>query len=546
MVIYGASDGGIPFLVKFALDKVLEADNVSYLYTFPIILILISLVRGFADFGQQYLSAKIGHFVVRDIRNDLNQKLLKLGGDYYLNHPSGDLLARMTGDVLLIKNLLTESLASIIRDVIRVVALAITAIYLDPVLSLIALVVMPVGVTPVVKFGKKIRKLSRIGQDGIGSLGSQLEETINGQKLVKLFNAEGFEIERFSQENNKLTNTLIKSEKIRAFTGPINEVLASLAISGIILYGGFSVMSKARTKGEFIAFLMAVFLLYDPLKKLSKINSSVQQGIAASQRVFEVLDVSLTVFPPINPITIGKNSDVEFKDVTFSYTNKNHEALKNINLVIKEGQKIALVGFSGSGKSTLVDLIPRFIDPTSGVVTVGGIDVKKVDLFALRERVTMVSQHTFLFNDSVYNNIAYANRKASKQDILKACSDAYATDFIEMLPNGIDTVIGQSGYSLSGGERQRIAIARAMLKNSPILILDEATAALDNQAERMVQLALERLESNRTTLVIAHRLSTVQSADQIIVLKSGVIVESGKHSELLLAGGEYSHLHSFN
>lgn len=551
MVLFGATDGGIPFLVKYVLDGVFTRKDAALLPWIPVFLIAFACLRAAADFGQQFLMARIGHWVVRDIRNDFNRHLLKLSPDFFIANSSGQMVTGITSDVLLVRTLLTDSVAAVLRDCIRIIALLAAAFYLDPLLAVIAFVVFPIGIWPVYRFGRKLRKLSKQGQDAIGGLSAILSESMLGNRVVRIFGREKFEAERFERENQALTRTFIRSEKVRALVGPINEVLASIAISGVILYGGFSVLSGVRSQGDFIAFLLSVFLLYDPFKKLSRINAVVQQGIAGAQRIFEVLDVEPSVQNPQEPVPLGPRNTIEFDNVSFRYRTVNKggaceseaQALSNINLRIEEGKKVAVVGFSGSGKSTLVDLIPRFMDPQAGEIRIGGVPITRVLVSQLRARIAMVSQHTFLFNDSVYNNIAYGNPNASRQDIERAAQVAFADGFIRALPHGYETILGESGMTLSGGERQRIAIARALLKDAPILILDEATASLDNRSEREVQSALESLEKGRTSIIIAHRLSTVRDADLVVVMAEGRIVEQGTHSELLERGGEYSKLH---
>jgi subfamily B ATP-binding cassette protein MsbA len=408
-------------------------------------------------------------------------------------------------------------------------------------------VFFPLAGFPIAKIGKKMRKLSKRGQDAIGQLSALFQESMQGHRVVKIFCREEFEQRRFERGNHDLTQTFIKSERVRAFAGPINEILASLAISGVLLYGGYSVISGARTAGGFMAFLVSVFLMYEPFKKLSRVNATVQQGLSGAQRIFEILDTKPTILDPEKPVGLGLGKTIELRGVSFEYPSistgeRSVSALKDVSLVIPEGKTVALVGFSGSGKSTLVDLLPRFIDPTGGSVTIGGVNLKDLRLSDLRSAIAMVGQHTFLFNDTVYNNIAYGNPEASREEVLRAAKAAYAVDFIERMPEGFETQVGEGGMSLSGGERQRLAIARAILKNAPILILDEATASLDTRAEREVQMAIEELVKGRTTLVIAHRLSTIRDADTIVVMSDGMIVEQGSHDELMRKGGEYSRL----
>lgn len=543
MVIFGATDGALPLLVKEFLDGVFASQNKNMLYALPVILLALALIRAASGFFQEFLMAKIGHNIVKDIRNKLHQHLLKLNPDYYARNSSGNLLARFTSDVLLIKDLLTRSSSSVIRDTIRIIALVIAAIYLDSRLALIALVAFPVAIIPIYNFGRRIRKLSKKGQNEIGMISSLIQETVAGNRVIKLFNQETLEQQKFENNNAQLTKTFIKSEKVQALSNPVNEILAVLAICGVILYGGHAVMSGARSQGEFIAFLVSIFLLYDPFKKLSKVYHQMQQGASGAERIFEVLDSEPAVQEKDSVINFPDDIKIEFKNVSFSYPETEEKALKNINLSIAAGQKVALVGFSGSGKSTLADLLPRFIDPTEGQVLIGNQDLRDLKLTDLRQKIAMVNQSTFLFNDTVFNNISYGTPAASKEAVEKAAHAAYAHGFIMNLPKQYETFIGEDGATLSGGERQRIAIARAILKDAPVLILDEATAALDNQSENEVQKALEELESGRTALIIAHRLSTIRNADLIVVMEKGQIIETGTHDQLLTKQGAYMKLH---
>jgi subfamily B ATP-binding cassette protein MsbA len=473
---------------------------------------------------------------------------LALSPDFFVRHSSGELLSRVTSDVLLVRTLLTDSTASIIRDTLRLIALVVSCVYLDPTLSLLAVIFFPIAGIPIARLGKRMRKLSRRGQEAIGALSSLFQESLQGHRVVKIFCREDFEQERFERGNRDLTRTFVKSERVRALAGPINEVMASLVISGVLLYGGYTVIAQSRTSGEFMAFLVSVFLMYEPFKKLTRVNATVQQGLAGAQRIFEIIDTIPSIQDPPQPEALPERFDLELVDVTYEYPKRaqddeTSEALQSISLSIPQGRKVALVGFSGAGKTTLVDLIPRFIDPTQGAVLLGGVDLRRLRLVELRSKVAMVGQHTFLFNDTVYNNIAYGNPQASDEQVVSAARAAFAYEFVMKLPQGFQTRLGEGGMTLSGGERQRLAIARAILKDAPILILDEATASLDNRAEREVQMAIQALEKGRTTVVIAHRLSTIRDADIIVVMSAGRIVEQGAHDELLARGGEYSRLH---
>jgi subfamily B ATP-binding cassette protein MsbA len=543
MILFGASDGAIPFIIKKLLDDVFGTHNATLLYILPVFLIGYALFRAVVDFGQQYLAAKVGHSVVKDIRNEVNDHLLGMSAGFFWDNSSGALVSRVTNDVLLIRSLMTDVLAALLRDSVRVIALVGAALYLDPVLALIALIGFPLGFYPVYRFSRKLRRLSRAGQEILGRLSELLQESVLGQRVVKSFNREAYEQERFQSRNQELTGTLLRSEKIRALSGPINEVLAMLAIAAVIVYGGFSVMQGTRTEGDFIAFLVAVFLMYDPYKKLSRMNSALQQGLAGAERIFEVLDMQSPVREVENPRSLTSANTITFDAISFRYRPGLRYVLEDINLTVPEGKTVALVGLSGAGKSTLVDLVPRFIDPTEGAVRIGGVDIREVGLRELRSRIGLVSQHTFLFNDTVLNNIVYGKDGATRAEIEAAAEAAHALHFIRELRNGFDTIIGEGGYTLSGGQRQRIAIARAILKDAPILLLDEATAALDNRSEAEVQAALKRLQEGRTVLVVAHRLSTIVNADLIVVMQAGKIIEQGTHTELLARRGAYAHLH---
>ena len=553
MVFYGATDGLVPFLIRSILDDVFGQNHPEMLYVLPLYVILFAIVRGGFGFLQSYLSTCVGHNIVRDIRNKVHEHLLTLSSNYFDKNGTGNLISRITNDTLVVRYAITDVLVTALRESVRIVSLLCAAIYLDPVLGFIAFLVFPLGILPVLKFGKKVRKLSRVGQDQFGGLTGVLNESILGHRVVQAFHRESYEAQKFAAENEILTRTFRKSERYGALSAPTNEILASIAISGVLLYGGMSVIKQVRTQGDFIAFITAMFLLYEPLKRLGRINNAYQSALSSGERILEVLDAESEIKELPNALVLSKEAQrVEFNNVSFAYEAQDasgvdasevSQALKDVSLVIEPGETVALVGMSGGGKSTLMNLLPRFYDPCSGEVRIGGIDIRNYTLKSLRESIAIVGQQPFLFNDSIANNIRYAKPDASLDEVKEAATHAFANDFIERQPNGYDTVVGEQGLRLSGGERARIAIARALLKDAPFLILDEATASLDSESESIVQRSIDYLMMHRTVLVVAHRLATIRKADRIAVLVHGRIVELGTHQELLDKGGEFAKLY---
>ncbi len=438
----------------------------------------------------------------------------------------------------------SRALAGVFKDLFQVFGLIGVVLYLNWKLALIAIVFIPLAFIPVAHFGRKFRKLSTTNQQTVAEVSNILHESITGHKIVKAFGMEHYEIKRFSDTVDRLFNIIVKDIKNNSLQGPIMELLGGLGITAIIWYGGHQVITGQSTPGVFFSFLTAIIMIYNPIKGVSNINSAVQQGLAAARRIFDLLDIKSTIQDKPGAIPLPPfQKTIEFHNVSFSYDGK-AEVLKNINLTVQYGEVLALVGTSGGGKTTLVNLLPRFFDVTKGSILIDGTDLRDVTMKSLRAQVAIVSQQTILFNDTVKNNIAYGDPTRSDEEIIAAAKAAHAYDFIRELPNGFDTVVGESGARLSGGQQQRLSIARALLKNASILILDEATSALDTESEREVQTALENLMKDRTTFVIAHRLSTIKNADRIIVIQDGGIVEEGRHEDLLAANGAYTKLHT--
>jgi subfamily B ATP-binding cassette protein MsbA len=543
MLIYSTTGGGVTYLTKRVFDDVFSSRDQTALTLLPFAIIAVFALRGFASFGESYLMAYIGGRVVTDIRNTVHNHIQSLSLSFFHRHPTGELISYVTNEVNAAAASLTGTVVSLMRDTTSVIALTIAAFVMDPWLALIAFIAFPASVLPLMNVAKKIRRFAKRGQATLGGFLGLMQETIQGVRIVKAFGMEEYERARFRKESERLFKLSLRMSRIRALMPPTMELLAAFAIGGVVWYGGFSVIHGGRTQGQFMAFMAAMFLMYQPFKKLAGSNTSIQQGIVAAERVFEILDTKSDIEErPDAQLAPRFSRQIEFHDVSFGYERK--LVLKHIDLRIRAGEMVALVGVSGVGKSTLADLIPRFYDVTSGKITIDGVDIRDVTLGSLRSQIGIVTQHTFLFNDTVKNNIAYGDRSKDIDHIIAAAKAAYADGFITAMPQGYDTVVGEMGVKLSGGERQRLSIARALLKDPPILILDEATSSLDSESEKLVQEALERLVAQRTTLVIAHRLSTIRKADRIVVLVNGTIVEEGSHEELLAQKAEYNKLYT--
>jgi ATP-binding cassette, subfamily B, bacterial MsbA len=542
MLFVSAATSGSAFLVKPVLDDVFFKKDLVMLKLIPLAIIGIFLLKGVFDYGQAFLMSYVGQRIIADLREKIYNHIQSLSLSFFTRNPTGVLMSRILNDVNMIQGAVTDAVTGLLKDCFTLIGLVAVIFYRDWFLASVALVVFPVAVYPMVKFGKKLRSYSTRSQSAMANITTILLESITGTRIVKAFNMEDHERKRFAKENRRLFGILIKSVRVRAISHPLMEFLGGLGIAFIVFYGGRSVIRGEATPGTFFSFLAALLMLYEPVKRLSGINNTVQQGLAAAVRIFEVLDTVPEIRDqPKAQVLTRVSQAIEYRDVSFKY--EDDWVLKNINLHIKVGEMVAFVGASGGGKTTLVNLLPRFYDVTSGKVLIDGVDIRELTAESLRSKIGIVTQTTILFNDTVRSNIAYGKIDQPFEEVVKAAQAAYSHGFIQNLPKGYETVIGEQGVKLSGGERQRISIARALLKNAPILILDEATSSLDSESEIEVQKALEYLMQGRTTLVIAHRLSTIRKADRIMVISNGTIVEEGTHEELLAKEGEYKKLY---
>ena len=536
--------GAYAYLARPVLDDIFISKNMQMLIVIPLILLTLSLLKGVFTYAQAYLMNYVGLRVVADVRDQLYEHMINLPLAFHITNASGRLLARVLDDVHLFQEAVSGMFKDAIQQSLTILVLVGVIFYQNWQLAILAVVVLPLSLYPMLRLGKRLRKIAVTGQERIADLAALIKESLTGIRVVKACVQEAFEAARFHDVNIKYFRATMKGAQVAAFTSPVMEFVGSLGVAAVVWYGGYLVIQDVMTPGAFASFLTATFLLYNPIRRLAHANNTIQRALAAAQRIFAVLDEQAEhVCDHGQRVLPTMKGRIELRGVTFYYACTETPALSCIDVQAEAGEIVALVGHSGSGKTTFVNLIPRFYDPTDGTIYFDSCDIRDVSLQSLRQQIGMVSQDVLLFEGTIRSNIAYGRDSLRMDEVVAAAEGAYAHNFITQLPDGYDSIIGENGIKLSGGERQRIAIARAMLRNPRVLILDEATAALDSESEQMVQLALANLMKGRTTFVVAHRLSTVRRADRIVVLNQGRIVETGGHEALLYRDGVYAQLH---
>lgn len=543
MTLTAACQGAVVKSLEPLLEEVFEKKDPVMMKLAPALVLLLFSAKGIFNLLQTYFMSKLGNVIVNGLRIRLFAHLQTLSLSFFNRHSSGVLISRVMNDVAQIQNAVGSVTTSLVKEALTAIFLLLVLFNDFPKLTLISLGALPLALYPIIVMARRLKRLAIKGQIIAGELTARLSETLRGIKVTQAYNMSRYEVGRFEKECGRSVDNLMRAVVVRSMASTLMEILGGLCVAVILWYAGYSIVREELTVNKLIVFIAGLLFMYEPLKRLANTNNGLQNGLAAAQRVFEILDTKPDIVSPPDGLVLTRaRGELEFKDLSFAYEPQ-RPVLRGINLKVPKGKMVALVGPSGAGKTTLANLVPRFYDPREGAILLDGRDLRSLDLESLRAQVAVVNQEVILFDDTVRHNIAYGRLSATDEDIRAAAEAAYAHEFIERLPGGYDEVIGESGCRLSGGQRQRLAVARAILKNAPVLILDEATSALDTESEKYVQKALDNLMVGRTSLVIAHRLSTVRHADLIVVLEKGRIKEQGAHQELLAARGLYYNLY---
>ena len=540
MMVAAAMAGMLAKQMEPIIDQIFVAGNQTMLWSVALVVIGAFTLRGFATYGHTVILNRVGQGIVTDVQKDVFARLVRADLVFFHEHPSGQLISRMISDTVLMRGAVSDSLTGLGKNLFTLSALLIVMFYQDWQLALVAFVVFPLAAVMVARLGKKLRRVAASAQAETGNFSTLLGQAFSGIRHVKAYGMEAHEEARVGASADSIFRLMCKAFRVSALAIPVTEILSGVAIGALVVYGGHQVIAGTSTAGKLFSFITAFLMAYDPIRRTAKLNGTLQVGLAAAERIFAICDIPSDIVnrPDAKAMTVSSPS-IDFDHVSFSYRDGT-AALTDICLKIPAGKKVALVGRSGAGKSTILNLIPRFYDVTAGAIRIDGVDIRDVTFESLRSSMALVSQENVIFDDTVRANIAYGRPSATEADIIESAKAAAAHEFILALPAGYDTRLGEQGLRLSGGQRQRIAIARAFLRNAPILLLDEATSALDADSERQIQAALERLQQGKTTIIVAHRLSTVQNADIIYVLRDGKVAEMGTHDTLLKNGGIYA------
>ena len=544
MVVVAASTAGLAYLMDPVVNEVFVAQRADLLWMIGVAVFTTFTVKGLATYVQSASMIGAGQRILRDMQVRLYRHILQLDLAQVAGVPSGTLMTRFTTDIVMMRQAVSNALAGIGRDSLSVVFLVAVMFYQDWRLALIAFVVFPIAVIPITRLGRRLRRATTDTQSGMGAMVSHIAESLTGLRLIKTFRLEQTEADALAQRAEHVLGHVVRAERTKAIASPLMETLGGVAVTIVIVYGGWRVIGGETSAGAFFSFITALLMAYRPMKALANLNAQLQEGLAGADRLFAILDTAPSIVDPPDARALSvQTGSVRFEDVSFTYGG-DRPALKELSFDIPGQTTVALVGRSGAGKSTVFNLIPRLADPQSGRVLIDGQDVRALGLESLRDAIGLVSQDVLLFDDSVSANIRMGRPSATNDEVRAAAEAAAAHDFISQLPEGYDTPVGERGETLSGGQRQRIALARALLKDAPILLLDEATSALDTESERQIQQALKKAAGSRTVLIIAHRLSTVEQADRILVLDQGRVVDQGPHADLLARGGLYTQLYT--